>query len=142
MRIETRERQVTTHYDIYIAMDGTEFRTKPECERYEMMHDPVRRQVIETAIETRSFDEEYPATLYNIQNEEDWDFLVKYVWYSYQDINDYPGPGVYLVIKYDGGDYHDTYNVYNAEAYINEIVKEANLYKSTISAAIKNLTSA
>ena len=121
MKIIKKTHIVEQEYPVYVASDGKEFRTRFECELYEHKLGFKGIKVVETAIPLRDFEGEHDATLYNIENEEDWNILVERVWFNRQyHISKYPGPGVYYVITYPGGDYPDEYEVMKADQYLND----------------------
>lgn len=133
MEIKTREIPATKLINIYIADDGTEFKTRWECEKYEKEKFLKSHKVIDTAITgLRDFEDEHPAIIYNIENHQDWLSLAELVWYDHQDPKTYPGPGKYIVIQYDGGDYPDDYYVHKVEDYVNELLKDAIKYREDI----------
>lgn len=117
----------------YIAEDGTEFPSRWECEKYEREKLLNNYEVIRTAITgLRNFEDDHEATLYNIKDEKDWHALTKLIWFDQQEPKNYPGPGKYIVIRYDGGDYDDSYYVHNAYKYIDDLVSDAIEYKNII----------
>lgn len=133
MKVEVREVPATKLKKVYIASDGTEFDNKSDCKLYEIELGYKGIKVWETAIhDLYDFDGVNPASLYNIENEEDWNFLVERVWFNTQTPKEYPGPGHYLAIYYDGGDYDGSYFIEDAEQYITGLHHSINSYEEQI----------
>lgn len=126
---------------VYVASDGTEFETQFECEHYERELGFKGIEVIETAIPCSDFEGEYHAMLYNVKNEEDWKILVERVWFhrQYNTTENFPGPGVYYVITYPGGDYPDDYEVHNADEYLKDFYHYAHQFMDEMQANIARL---
>lgn len=133
--MERKIRLITSQVEqpYYIAEDGTEFPNRWECEKYEREKLLNNYEVIRTAITgLRNFEGDAEATLYNIKDEKDWHALTKLVWFDRQDPKDYPGPGKYIVFRYDGGDYDDSFYVHKAFEYLDNLVKDVIEYKNEI----------
>lgn len=118
----------------YIASDGTEFVTECDCLRHEKYLEVMNHHVFKNCITgVHTFDDEYPATLYYIRNEDDYNFLISHNGISkrdkiYSDFEQH-GKGWYLFWNEGGGDYYDIFNIYNYDSYEEEIESEWEEYK-------------
>lgn len=113
----------------YIAEDGKEFSTKFQCEEYEASLPIKNYKVIDTAItDLNDFYSESPMTLYNIENENDWNTLVNRVWYNHQNEKEYPGPGKYFAVKEYCGDYPDEYTITKYDDYMGRVIHYFNSF--------------
>ena len=141
MRAVTKTEVKEVKRIVYVASDGTEFENHSECERYERKLGFKGIEVIETAIPCSDFEGEHQAMLYNVKNEEDWKILVERVWcyHQYNVSNEFPGPGVYYVIAYPGGDYPDEYEVHNADEYLNDFYHLTHQFMDEMHANIARL---
>lgn len=117
MKIETRERQKTERYNVYIADDGTEFTSQRACATYEYEQERNKRHIQWHACE--SIAEELPAKLWYIRSEDEFKWLEKTEWaHTYVD-GKFSKEGWYIAIFHDGGDYQDEHEVYRLDEYIN-----------------------
>ncbi len=141
MRTLTKTEVKEFKYTVYVASDGTEFEDRFECERYEDKLGFKGIEVVETAIPCRDFEGEHDAMLYNVKNEEDWKILVERVWFhrQYNTTDNFPGPGVYYVITYPGGDYPDDYEVHNADEYLKDFHHYTHQFMDEMQANIARL---
>lgn len=127
MKTEIRSKKEIRKYPVYISDDGTEFDNQYDCEEYE------RKQIIEehniTHVDTISIDE-YPATLWLIQNENEWKILLK-TEFAHSGLHEhqFTKPGWYIAIKHDGGDWHDWYEFCLLDKYIEEYEELIQHYK-------------
>lgn len=116
MKIETRERQKTERYNVYIADDGTEFTSKHACENYEYEQERNKRHIQWYACE--SIAEERPAKLWYIRSDEEFEWLKRTEW-AHTDVDgEFLKEGWYIAIFHDGGDYRDEHEVYRLDNYI------------------------
>ena len=124
MIIITETIQVTVPITIttYEASDGKIFETRREFDAHEMSLPLKGYKVIDTAIDVMGdFFTEQPATLYKIENEEDWNLLVERVWIYRQSEKEYPGSGLYFAIREYCGDHPDEYTIYEYDYYMNRL---------------------
>ena len=130
MREESREIQVIQPKTFYIADDGTEFKTEKECRAYELHTMKEKPRVLTTAIENvKSFYDEYPSTIYHIVSIDDWKILKEYIWGKSIDFGEYVGPGDYIAIENDTGDYWPSYSVHEINSYCSDILADAKYYQ-------------
>lgn len=116
MKTETRERQKTECYNVYIADDGTEFTSQRACEDYEYKQERDKRNIQWYACE--SIAEEMPAKLWYIRSDEEFEWLKKTEWaHTYVD-GEFSKEGWYIAIFRDGGDWRDEHEVYRLDNYI------------------------
>lgn len=103
---------------VYMTSDGKEFKDKTRAEKHEDEITTAHRE-----IETKSIDsylEERYLLCYNIQNEEDFHYLVVKLW-KHHYWGDFKGPGWYIVFRYDGGDHDDGFEVIKVDNYISTL---------------------
>lgn len=123
MKEETRVRP--QEYKVYITDDGEEFTNKREAEKHEVELMP-KKQIPTDYIElltTESYER-----CYKIESEDDIKYLQQKVWCRnayYQ----YDGPGWYIAIRNDGGDYADSYDVFSVKHYIQNLQHDLNALK-------------
>ena len=138
MKIISKEIMIPTTVYEFIASDGQVFKTMHECEIYEHKLGFQDADVVTTAIhDFKDFECEHPMVIYNVKNEDDWNLLVERVWFDRQNWKSYRGPGHYIAIELDGGDYASTYWIDNAEEYITDYVENAQSYYDQITEAMK-----
>lgn len=114
--------QVPKMIESYMSSDDFEFANRAECEAHERALGFRGIKVVETAVkDLNDFYEERPMTLYNVENEEDWNVLVERVWFYRQSEKTYPGPGKYFAVKEYCGDYPDEYTIYEYNDYMNKL---------------------
>lgn len=123
MREETRIRQ--QEYKVYITSDGKEFTYKREAELHEAKLMP-RKQIPTCYIELLT-TEDY-GYCYKIKSEDDLKYLQQKVWFQNAYYH-YDGPGWYIAIREDGGDYDDTYTVFSVKHYINNVQHDLDTLK-------------
>lgn len=113
----------------YIAEDGKEFDSKRLCEEYEASLPVENAKVLDTAIaDFCDFFSEDPMTLYNIENEDDWNILVTRIWCGHQNLKEYPGPGKYFAVREYCGDYPDEYVITEYDNYMSEVTHYYNSF--------------
>lgn len=137
--MKTKYKEVVNRYPVYVADDGTEFPNMVSCLNYEKKQYSEGQEMLKTAVKMRTADDEHAATLYNIKNEAQWNFLCQYEWLNHYSPRRYPGPGHYLAIEYDGGDYVNDYTITPAVEYAEENVKQAEEYYEKIIRAIDDM---
>lgn len=123
MKEETRIRQ--QEYKVYITSDGKEFTYKREAEQHEVKLMP-EKQIPTCYIELLT-TEDY-GYCYKIESEDDLKYLQQKVWFRNAYYH-YDGPGWYITIREDGGDYDDTYTVFSVKHYINNVQHDLNALK-------------
>lgn len=120
MREEIIKKTVTEL--VYVANDGTVFKNKRWCESYEKELKLNKEKVINSRIETMTFNDENKASLFLVENEADIEILIEYLKIDedefYTDFNDY-GNGWYIYWTDCG-----FYNLLNYNVYINELLEE------------------
>ena len=141
MKKEIREETIIRPRNIYIANDGTEFYKEDDCRAYELSIMKEKPKVLATAIKNvKSFYEELPAIIYHVESIDDWEILKNYVWGRNISWEKYIGPGDYIAIEDDQGDYDPSYNVYEINSYCSDILADANYYKKHIIEIIEQNT--
>ena len=94
----------------YESSDGFEYASRAECESHERALGFRGVRVVETAIkDLNDFYDERPMTIYKVESEADWNVLVERVWFYRQNEKVYLGPGIYVAVRMDDGDYDDEY---------------------------------
>lgn len=129
MKTELREIPKKEYYTVYIADDGKEFESRYDCQEYEGYTLKKYPEVVRTAKKFYPFDEETSATIYNIKTIEDWQYLESHDWDNSKVDGEFTTPGYYIAVYWDGGDYRDTYHIYKAEKYINNLEERFERYK-------------
>lgn len=113
---------------IYITSDGKKFNDKNAAERHEkemlMPEREIESQVI--SLDTQDY---FFTTCYNIQNEDDFYYLVVKKW-KHNYSGDFKGPGWYLTFRHDGGDYDDSYDIIKADEYLAILENDVNIIKN------------
>ncbi len=98
----------------FITSDGYEFTSEREAIMHEDSLIPIRK--IEYYYLSLSTLDEGGADCYKITEEADLEYLQAKEW-SHNGQDEYDGPGWYLAIRHDGGDYNDTYEVIKVDNY-------------------------
>ena len=80
MKVETKQVVKTTETTVYIADDGTEFRTRWECEKYE--HEKVHKPLLDSLIQCDEL--KYYSNIDGQEYPEHHD----YSWYFVRDLDD------------------------------------------------------
>ena len=111
---------------IYICSDGMEFEIESDARAHE---DSLikKREIKMDYIELNSLDC-YGAYCYYITEEDDLKYLEVTSW-AHNGFYKYKGPGWYMAIKYDGGDYSDSYEITLVEDYIHPLEEDINKLK-------------
>lgn len=123
MKEEIRVRQ--QEYKVYITSDGKEFTSKREAEKHEVKLMP-EKQIPKHYIELL-VTEDY-GYCYKIESEDDLKYLQQKIWLQNAYYH-YDGPGWYIAIQYDGGDYADNYEVFSVKHYIKNLQHDLNTLK-------------
>lgn len=112
---------------VYMTSDGKKFNDKNAAEQHEkeilMPEREIESQVISL------YTQDYFTICYNIQNEDDFYYLVVKKW-KHNYSGDFKGPGWYLTFKYDGGDYDDSYDIIKADEYLTILENDVNIIKN------------
>ena len=104
---------------IYVTSDGKEFESKFYANRHEYEIMPERN--FQQA--TFSLDDETTAVCYKIENIDDYRYLSAKKW-DISTTNSYVGPGWYMSVRQDGGDYNDWYEVTYLPNYFNNLKEQ------------------
>ena len=104
----------TTFKTIYVCEDGQEFENKHEAQKHEDNLIPSRK--IEEYYLTLDSMDSGGGYCYRITEAEDLKYLNAKEW-NYHGEFEYEGPGWYLAIFHDGGDYYDTYEIIKVDTY-------------------------
>lgn len=123
MKEEIRVR--SQEYKVYITSDGKAFTSKQDAEKHEVELMP-EKHIPKNYIELLTA-EDY-GCCYKIESEDDLKYLQQKIWLRnayYQ----YDGPGWYIAIRHDGGDYEDDYDVFSVKHYIQNIQHDLNALK-------------
>ena len=123
MKEEIRVR--SQEYKVYITNDGKAFTSKQDAEKHEVELMP-EKQIPTCYIELLT-TEDY-GYCYKIESEDDLTYLQQKVWCRnayYQ----YDGPGWYIAIRQDGGDYEDSYDVFSVKHYMKNLQHDLNALK-------------
>ena len=111
-------RKIVEYYTVprtvYVTSDGEEFEQEYFARRHERNITPERKII------SSSWDigaENTYITCYKVENKDDYDYLDFKKWNNCGS-GVYDGPGWYMAIKYDGGDYDDSYEIYKVSDYI------------------------
>ncbi len=126
--METKTTKIEVDKNIYIAIDGKEFNSSWDCERYEERF--LTEQALSKIKQKYIYVDEFnlPSTFYYISNDEELKFIKKYFRYTSHTYFNHKhesgtiniGDWIGCVIE-DGGDYNDTINFYTLEYVIDYI---------------------
>ena len=123
MKEEIRVRQ--QEYKVYITSDGKAFTSKRDAEKHEVELMP-EKQIPKEYIELLT-TEDY-GYCYKIESEDDLKYLQQKVWLQNAYYH-YDGPGWYIAIRHDGGDYPDSYDVFSVKRYLSLLESDVNTLK-------------
>ena len=123
MKEEIRVRQ--QEYKVYITDDGKAFTNKRDAEKHEVSLMP-EKQILANYIELL-VTENYEYC-YKIESEDDLKYLQQKVWLRNAYYH-YDGPGWYIAIHHDGGDYEDDYDVFSVKHYMENLQHDLNALK-------------
>lgn len=124
----------------YESSDGFEYASRAECESHERTLGFRGVKVVETAInDLNDFYDERPMTLYKVESEADWNVLVERIWFYRQNKRVYPGPGFYVAVQMNGGDYDDEYEIYEYDEYMNNLHHYYNEFCNRMEDAFQDL---
>ena len=98
----------------FITSDGYEFTSEREAIMHEDSLIPIRK--IEDYYLSLSTLDEGGVYCYKITEEADLEYLQAKEW-DHNGQYEYDGPGWYLVIRHNGGDYNETYEVIKVDSY-------------------------
>jgi hypothetical protein len=98
----------------FITSDGYEFASEHEAIMHEDSLIPIRK--IEKYYLSLNTLDEGGACCYKITEEADLEYLQAKEW-NHNGLYEYNGPGWYLTIRHDGGDYNETYEVIKVDDY-------------------------
>jgi len=102
----------------YTTVDGQTFKNWQDAFNHESaLLSP--RKIYNTTIEI-PFEDSVDGQLYKINSYEDYQYLMYKEWNNYGKYC-FKGPGWYIVFRYDGGDYPDSFTIYYALDYLNEL---------------------
>jgi hypothetical protein len=117
--MEKELKQMYYETTVYKCSDGTTFTSRYQAALHESNYMNGKRK-----IEQRYLDN--PLTgdywwLHKIDSQEDWDYLYIVAWFQNISEGEYSGPGWYVSIESDGGDYANSYNVFRLDEAMNQM---------------------
>ena len=142
MRIQEETRTNIYKVKIYIAEDGTVFNSEKECLKHERILAMSKRpaSLLET-MPFRNLNDDGDIRLYYISSKKDYEYLLTVNEIRSTSVNLYSdfdrhGEGWYMFWIEDGGDYYDSYCLYNYSHYIEEVEKNLHEWISLAEQAI------
>lgn len=140
MKIQTRPVEVIKKefVHVYIAEDGTEFKDRRDCLRYEYAQGDIspkaRFQLLQVDMPGIEFSNpEYINYFVFLSTQEELNFLYDYLMMNNYSVEYYGNgdsvleyPGLYGVMTMDGGDSRDTAYIINIENMISQLLIDLN----------------
>jgi hypothetical protein len=123
--ITEKEKTRTITEKIFVTSDGKEFTYKRDAEKHEVELMP-EKQIPTDYIELLT-TEDY-GYCYKIKSEDDLKYLQQKIWLRNAYYH-YDGPGWYIAIRHDGGDYPDSYDVFSVKRYLSLLESDVNTLK-------------
>ena len=118
MKMAIEERTYTRQVHTYITEDGKVFEDFWQARKHEL-ETLQPRTIWRRKFFMRTMDK--TVTIYYLKSKEDFDYIAITELEDQVDEGTYGEEGFYLAIKYDGGDYADTYSLLPLPIYINDL---------------------
>lgn len=114
----SREKVVTEQYNVYITSDGNEFLTMSKAYEHERQLNLKAHDIKEILV--RTCDDDYAAHLYHFNSYQDFKYMGDTEWDASYTCK-WADPGWYLVVRHDGGDSPDWFEINYMPYYLDDI---------------------
>ena len=118
MKMVIKERTYTRQVPTYITEDGKTFEDFLQAKKHEL-ETLQPRTIWRRKFFMRTMEK--TVTIYYLKSKEDFDYIAITELEDQVDEGTYREEGFYLAIKYDGGDYTDTYSLLPLHIYTNDL---------------------
>ena len=118
MKMVIKERTYTRQVPTYITEDGKTFEDFWQAKKHEL-ETLQPRTIWRRKFFMRTMEK--TVTIYYLKSKEDFDYIAITELEDQVDEGTYHEEGFYLAIKYDGGDYADTYSLLPLHIYTNDL---------------------
>ena len=150
MKRKTIVKNVPKTFYVYISSDGKQFDDPYDCYQYDLELNKDGKKVLDTYKPLRDLEDEHSGNLYYLTDCSDFLFLVNYLTEGkvanisiynddleyFNNIKEGKRKGWAYIIRYDGGDYDDTFEMYNPLSYIKAKEDELKLFKTKMATRI------